>query len=87
MASIQSTIFVIVTLGIICSIFLLSSCTQIKNMDKNITDNYCKNHGYIQTSEVNYLINATNRLIDITNICMKEQNVTPLNHIIYYKEE
>jgi hypothetical protein len=46
----------------------------------------CTQMGYIPVSDANNLVNLTNKLVDITNYCFANQNLTPLSHIKYWPE-
>jgi hypothetical protein len=46
----------------------------------------CEAQGYITPAQANSLVNLTNKLVEITNYCFKDQNVTPLTYIGYWPE-
>lgn len=75
-------VFLLIIIGV-----LLSRTNTVKQFDAKTTENYCMNNGYVNMQIANNVINVTNRLVDIVNICMQGQNVTPLNHMIFFSEK
>ena len=53
---------------------------------QNEIDTYCKVN-FVAKSDVNGLINLTNKLVNLTNNCYASYNVTPLSYISYYNED
>jgi|WetSurMetagenome_2_1015567.scaffolds.fasta_scaffold488444_1 hypothetical protein len=71
----------------ILSLVLLTACTPAIIKQQNFN---CSANGYISYHEVNQLINISNRLITINNICMQSSmqssNLTPIPYIAYLPE-
>jgi len=46
----------------------------------------CTAMGYVPVNQANALVNLTNKLVDITNYCFANQNLTPLSHINFWPD-
>jgi len=69
---------------LICFSLLLYGCSKPKPIPVEQVN--CTAMGYIEPAEINKLVNLTNKLVEITNYCFKDQNVTPLSYIRYWPE-
>jgi len=72
----------IIYLLIIFSLFLFGC----QKKPPEITSQTCLGMGYIAPQDANVLINLTNKLVDITNYCFANQNITPLSHLKYWPD-
>lgn len=70
----------------IISLVLITACSGkppiIKQQEYN-----CSANGYVSFKDVNELINISNRLITINNICTQNSNLTPIPYIAYLQEK
>jgi hypothetical protein len=55
---------------------VLAACTPAPNIPVKTVDQECKEAGYVPGQDVNKLINLTNKLADIVNLCAKANNIT-----------
>jgi len=64
---------------VVSSIFLFgcSKTVEYRNCD-------CENMGYVSVDTANKVVNVTNQLVDIANICFAEKNITPLVYLQYF---
>lgn len=78
---------IILILGII-SLLLVSGCQLAPPVisKPQLDYNQCGQHGYVSNHDVNGLINISNRLIIINNICTQNSNLTPIPNIEYLPE-
>jgi hypothetical protein len=67
-----------------CFSLFLFGCTEEKQIPVQQVN--CSAMGYVPVNDANTLVNLTNKLVDITNYCFANQNLTPLNHINYWPE-
>jgi hypothetical protein len=67
----------------ILSLVLLTSCTPTIIKQQNFN---CSANGYVSYHDVNELINISNRLITVNNICTQNLNLTPIPYISYLEE-
>jgi len=74
---------------IILVIFLLiaiTACSRSPPIIKQEQYN-CSANGYVSYHDVNELINISNRLIVINNLCTQNSNLTPIPYIAYLQEK
>jgi hypothetical protein len=62
-----------------CSIFKPDKSPMIRVEDVN-----CSAMGYVPAEEVDRVIDLTNKLIDVTNVCLAGSNFSSLPHIKKY---
>ena len=62
------------------SVLFLFGCTKTVEYQEL----KCEEMGYVPVDSVNKIINVTNQLVDITNLCFLEKNITPLNYLDYF---
>jgi hypothetical protein len=70
---------------IIVAMILSTSCNMTPPIIEQKPYN-CSEHRYISYETANQLINITNRLITINNICISGTNLTKLSYIGYFSE-
>lgn len=70
-----------IVLGIII-LMLLTACTQ-QQKQPDFNSSQCSAYGYVYYTEVNKLINLTNSLIVVDNICFQAVNKTPVPQLGY----
>ena len=68
---------------IVTIVFLVVACTPQKPMIR-VEDINCTAMGYVPVRDVNTIINVTNKLVDISNMCTANSNVTPLPYLRSY---
>lgn len=75
--------YIILTLLLL--LILLTSCNTTPPIIEQKPYN-CSEHGYISYETANQLINITNKLIELNNICISGTNLTKLQYIGYFSE-
>jgi hypothetical protein len=75
----------IIIIGLLISFSLfLFGCQKQEPVVQQLN---CTQMGYIPVSDANSLVNITNKLVDLSNICFANLNLTPLKHVNYWSEE
>jgi len=69
---------------LICFCLFLFGCSTFK--PATIPQADCTKMGYVPVADANALVNLTNKLVDITNYCFANQNLTPLAHLKYWAD-
>jgi len=46
---------------------------------------YCVAQGYVPIDDANKVVDVTNKLVDLVNLCLAEKNVTGLQYLDYWK--
>jgi thioredoxin-related protein len=46
----------------------------------------CEQQGYIKVEDANKVVDVTNKLVDLVNLCLAEKNVTGLKYLDYWKK-
>jgi len=74
-------------IGII-SLLLIAGCRVTPPVIQKQQFDYteCGQNGYVANKDVNDLINISNRLVKIANLCTQNSNLTPLPEFNYLPE-
>lgn len=76
---------------ILLLVFLLfTSCTYFnkENAQPVIKQECnCSNMGYVPIEDANKLIDLTNKLVDVANVCFSDKNLTPLPKLAYWEDK
>lgn len=73
---------------ILMILLLLTGCSYFQKapVQQIVVQPNCTDMGFIPVEDANKLVDLTNRLVDISNVCFLQQNLTPLPKLAYWKD-